>query len=68
MVEAMARGLTQEAANENARHKAGHHQQYRVRRAYRCCTGCCCGSGAFEACAGGAPGSTTTRVPTCTRL
>ena len=27
--------------------------QYRVRRAYRCCTGCCGGSGAFEACAGG---------------
>jgi hypothetical protein len=35
---------------------------------YRCCTGACCGSGAFDACAGGEPGSTTTRLPTCTRL
>ena len=68
MVEAMAHGLAQDAGNENARREAGHSSAIQRRRAYRCCTGCCCGGGAFEACAGGAPGSTTTRVPTCTRL
>ena len=35
-----------------------------VSESYRCCTGCCCGGGTFAACAGGLPGSTTTRVPT----
>ena len=67
MVEAFARGLVRQQANMKMP-GTGRAFSNSVIATYRCCTGACAGGGAFDACAGGEPGSTTTRVPTCTRL